>query len=1099
MRRPTLPSARRLRATTLGVAVGALTVVTALAGSGSSMAAQTGAADASRPAAGGVSPMRDAKTSSVTAGPARFEVLSPTLIRTEYAGDGHFEDAGTFNVVGRDAFPETEFTSTQADGWLTIATSRVTLRYRLGSGPFNDTNLDIALDAGPQAVTAAPWPAEVLCTVGVRCEAEDQKLSGPGLATDHSGYSGTGFVAGFSGTGDALGLTVVAATDGDYDVALRYANNRGGDGQLVTRTLTATVDGGAGRTLSLAPTASWDTWGVARVPVHLTAGRHTLSISRTAADTGNVNVDNIAVVSPGAAYPAPAPAPAPATCTYGALCESETGALAGGARKATDHDGYSGAGFLAGLERVGASDTLTVKGVPAAGTYALQLRYANYLAAGAGQQERSMSVTVNGSTTTSVDLPSTSSWRNWRTVGTKVTLAAGDNTIALGCPTASSCNVNLDTVAVTSTSAPLLAPHAPLGGYRRGLDNVDGEARTSPGLLYQDGWSLLDDTASALWDPRTETVTQRPAPSRQGYQDGYVFAYGQRYPTALQDLSTLTGSSKLMPRWTYGVWYSEYYDRTQSEFLAILDRARQEKMPLDVMIVDTDWKAGNTWNGWEVDTKKFPDVNGFIDTMHGQGVHTSFNIHPSISGDDPRYAQAQQTAGGSLQPGYCGGGAQDCHVFDWGDPKQLKSYLDLHQPVDSKLDFWWLDWCCDSSSASSLAGVTPDAWINQQYASKTAPRTERGFAFSRAYGSLQAGGYGNPTAVPTGPWADKRTTMHFTGDTISDWQTLQYEIGYTPGESVATGNASVTHDIGGHTGGERLPGAEPGSTQLSGPLYARWVQLGTFQPFQRLHSNHSDRLPWQYPAAAGASATTFLNLRERLVPYTYTLAREATATGTPIVRPLYLQYPGEQEAYANAGSEYLYGPDVLVAPVATPGDTATTSVWFPTGSTWTDWFTGKTYRGGTTAQITTDLSTMPVFIRSGGIVTTRTGDVANDSAKPLDAVTLTVGTGAAGSMSLYEDNGESADLTRSATTSIDYAENGPNHRLTIGRTEGTYAGQPTSRTWTATFVAADKPSVVQVDGHKLGVGAFTYDAAARTLTVTTPARQLKAKTVVSYR
>lgn len=1082
-----------VRATGLGVALSALAVVA------TSVTGGAGAAVGAPSSGDSATVVRDGRTATVTAGKARFEVLSPTLIRTEYAGDGRFEDAGTFNVVGRDSFAPTAYTTTRADGWLTIATSKVTLRYRLDSGPFNDANLDIALEAGRQAVTASPWPAEVLCRTGVRCEAEDQRLDGPGLATDHTGYSGTGFAAGFSGTGDALDLTVVAAAEGDYDVAVRYANNRGGDGQLVTRSLTATVDDAVGQSISLPATASWDTWAVARVPVHLTAGRHTLSISRESSDSGNVNVDNVAVLPRGAAYPAAAPPPAPVDCSFGTLCEADSGVLAGGARTATDHDGYSGDGFVAGLERVGSSDILTVKGVPAAGTYSLQLRYANYLAGSAPLQTRSMSVTANGGASMTVDLPATSSWRNWRTVSTEVSLVAGDNTIALGCPTTTSCNVNLDTVAVTPTSAPLLAPHAPLGGYRRGLDNVDGETRTAPGLLYQDGWSLLDDTASALWDPSTQKVTQRPVHGAEGYQDGYVFAYGQDYPAALQDLSTLTGSTKLMPRWTYGVWYSEYFDRTQSEFLAILDRARKESMPLDVMVVDTDWKAGNPWNGWEVDTTKLPDVHGFIDTLHGQGVHTSFNIHPSISGNDPRYPAAQQTAGGALKPGYCGGGAPDCHVFDWGDPRQLKSYLDLHQPLDADLDFWWLDWCCDSSSASSLAGVTPDAWINQQYATRSAPSTERGFAFSRAYGSLQAGGYGNPTAVPTGPWADKRTTMHFTGDTISDWQTLHYEIGYTPGESVATGNASVTHDIGGHTGGERLPGAEPGSTQLSAALYARWVQLGTFQPFQRLHSNHSDRLPWQYPAAAGASATKFLNLRERLVPYTYTLAREATETGTPIVRPLYLQYPAEQESYALAGSEYLYGPDVLVAPVSSPGDTATTSVWFPTGSTWTDWFTGKTYQGGTTAKITTDLSTMPVFVRSGGIVTTRTDDVANDAAKPLDTATVTVATGAEGRASLYEDDGESADLSRSATTVIDYAENGPNHRLTIGRTEGTYVGQPVSRTWTATFLGADAPAVVQVDGHRLPPSSWTYDRATRTLTVKTPVRPLAKKVVISYR
>ncbi len=114
-------------------------------------------------------------------------------------------------------------------------------------------------------------------------------------------------------------------------------------------------------------------------------------------------------------------------------------------------------------------------------------------------------------------------------------------------------------------------------------------------------------------------------------------------------------------------------------------------------------------------------------------------------------------------------------------------------------------------------------------------------------------------------------------------------------------------------------------------MYARWVQFGTFQPIDRLHSNHSDRLPWQYGAAAQASAAKFLNLRENLVPYTYSLAQQATATGIPVVRPMYLEYPEEPNAYATASSEYFYGPDVLVAPVTSPGTSATTPVWFPPG------------------------------------------------------------------------------------------------------------------------------------------------------------------------
>jgi hypothetical protein len=885
---------------------------------------------------------------SVISGEARFQVLSPTLIRTEYAAGGRFTDQATFNVIGRDQFTRTRFTQRVSGGWLTIDTGATTLRYRVGSGPFTRDNLTVRLKTGAQTVTATPWAGWGApdCAPGALCEAETLALNGLSTATDHRDFTGRGFVAGFEGTGSAL--TVAANSAGAQQLTVRYANSTGGDGQNVTRTLTVTVDGVAAGTLQLPPTGSWDTWALASVPLTLTAGRHQLSLVRTAADSGNVNVDSLALVGPGAAYPAPTPATAQ-PCAFGTVCEADTGTPSGGVRLADDHNGYSGTGFLAGLERTGAGTALTVTGVPAAGDYQVQLRYANGQAGSAPVQTRTMTIAANGAAPVTATLPPTSGWDYWRTVSTRVRLTAGTNTVTLGCPTDASCNVNLDTVAVTAGNAPLLAPHAPLGGYRRGLDNVNGGARTYGGLLYQDGWSLVDDSASAL---------RNTAPRAVAGQDGYVFAYGQDYRRALAELSTLTGPTKLLPQWAYGVWYSEYYDRTAAEFQEIVSRFKTEGVPLDVLVVDTDFKAPDRWNGWSVDPTRVPDWNAFAARLRTQGVHTGLNIHPSILGTDPHFAKAQEIAKGKLKKTGCNGGA-DCYSFDWGDPDQLKAYVWLHKQFNAKdLDFWWLDWCCDASS-SSLAGVTPDAWINQMYADQT------GFAFSRAYGSLQAGGYGNPGPVATGPWADKRTTLHFTGDTISNWETLRFEVGYTPGESAATGLAAVSHDIGGHTGGLQEPGAEPGSTKLPDDLYARWVQMGTFQPIDRLHSNHSDRLPWQYGPAADASATKFLNLRKRLQPYTYAAAAEATRTGTPIVRAMYLAYPGEQEAYAVAGSQYLYGSDLLVAPVTTPGATASTTVWFPPGSSWTDYFTGKRYAGGTTASVTTTLDTMPVFVRSG--------------------------------------------------------------------------------------------------------------------------------------
>ena len=1082
---PRPPRRPRRRAATAAVTAGLV-----LAGT------LTAAVSAPVSASASPAPAQTASKHAVTSGNARFEVLSPTLIRTEYSGNGIFENDPTFNAVGRDGFAPTPFTHRVANGWLTIDTGQTQLRYKVGSGPFGKDNLSITERAGQQTVGAAPWAPKPIpsCEFGVRCEAEGLNLNGVSVASDHSGYTGTGFAAGFQATGNSLSFQVNAATAGTYELATRYANSTGGDGQDVTRTLSVTANGGAASTLTLPITANWDTWAVATVPVSLNAGVNTVTIARTASDSGNVNLDSLAVVTPGSAYPGPG-APQSRPCAFGTVCEAEAGALTGGAALQSDHNDYSGAGFVGGLSSTSAADAIAVTGVPRAGGYQLQLRYADWqtdFSQTGAATARTISVAVGSGTPATITLAPTSSWDSWRIVSIPVTLAAGDNTVTLGCPTADACHVNFDTVALVENGTPLLAPHAPLGGYRRGLDGQNGEVLTTPGLLYQDGWSLLDDSGSAIFNSATHQVSQRPATGGKPYQDGYLFGYGQNYQQGLKDLATLTGPSELLPRWAYGVWYSEYYNHTAADYEnTILPAFRSQGVPLDVLVTDTDFKAVSTWDGWETDPSKFPDPNAYFAWAHSQGLHTTLNIHPSVQQSDPQYPAALAAAGGTLPS--CGSGQ---YCFDWGNPAQLSAYLGLHQQIQSQgNDFWWLDWCCDSST-SSLAGVTPDSWINQNYAWDTDSTVGRGFAFSRAYSSLNAGGYSGSVGLATGPWADKRTTVHFTGDTTSTFATLAMEVGYTPGESAATGLSAVSHDIGGfNNAGDQSTGAEPGSTKLPDDLYARWVQLGTFQPVDRLHGNHSDRLPWQYGTAAKASAEKFLNLRENLVPYTYTLAHQAATTGVPVARATYLQYPDQQDAYAFDGSEYFYGPDVLVAPVTTSGDSATTQVWFPAGSSWTDCFTGETYQGGTVQSVATNLDTMPVFIKSGGIMATRTGNVTNDDQNPLTNATLTVAEGTPGSFSLYEDNGTTTNTAQSATTDIKYAA----HKVTIAPAKGTFAGQAAQRSWTIAFQNAQPPTSVSINGAKVTADQWTWDSSSHTLTVRAPAQSVHQRLVVSYK
>ncbi|GAA0974751.1 hypothetical protein GCM10009555_031520 [Acrocarpospora macrocephala] len=624
-----------------------------------------------------------------------------------------------------------------------------------------------------------------------------------------------------------------------------------------------------------------------------------------------------------------------------------------------------------------------------------------------------------------------------------------------------------------------------LGGWRRSLDKVSAPVALNDGLLARDGWYLLDDTSTALLNP-DGTITQRPGHGGLPYQDGYLFGYGHDYRRGLKDLRDLTGPAAMLPRWAFGVWFSRYYPYRESDYRdGLLPAFRANRVPLDMLVVDTDWKSPNTWNGWNWNPALFPDPRGFLDWARGRGLRVALNIHPSISLADPKYAQVKAIVGGDLPAGDCPR-RPGSRVFDWSDPKQLKAYFELHKPLeDLGVRLMWLDWCCDPSKVTA-PGVTPDTWINSRYALRDRERGLRGFAFSRA-----GGGYGGFRVYPAGPWAEHRYTVHFTGDTSPSWDVLAIEAAYTHLEG-NIGMPYVSHDIGGFY-------ARP--KHLPDGLYARWVQFGTFQPILRLHSNHGDRLPWEYSGAAQRSAQKFLRLREALVPYTYTLARQAVDTGLPITRGMYLNYPEHEQAYRYR-TQYLYGDDVLVAPVTTPGlGKVTTKVWFPPG-TWTDYFTGATHTGPATAKVTTDLSTMPVFLRAGGILPTRTDYVDSAERKPLDQVTLTVATGGDGKLSLYEDAGEGPGHLsgESATTAMTFDT--AKRLLRIAARRGTFPGAVTTRSWTARFRDADRPAQVKVNGTavpaRTRAPGWTYHTPTRTLTVRTTALPVTAGTTLQF-
>ncbi|MFZ0376519.1 MAG: TIM-barrel domain-containing protein [Solirubrobacteraceae bacterium] len=800
-------------------------------------------------------------------------------------------------------------------------------------------------------------------------------------------------------------------------------------------------------------------------------------------------------------------------CPFNQVCDAGAAQLVGPANIQTDHSGYQSiAGFVANLGQGNqAGANWTVLGAPA-GQAVVTLRYANYLGALGGPAPRTIDLVVNGSDVQTLTLPATSSWDDWSTVTANVSLNAGNNTVGVECAAADSCNVNVDTLSVSAPNAP--APVEPamnyLGGYTRGFDTATYGSGYScpagtptaaqctaalpemhPGILDQAGYRLLDDTDSAVW---TSNGWVAPRTAGGDVEDGYLFVYGHDYAQALQDLNRLTGPSPLLPEYLFGVWYSDYYPYTTSDYEnTLIPDFRANQVPIDTLSVDTDWKAPNQWDGWEWNPALFPYPQEFLTWAATQGIHVTLNIHASIADDDPQLAATQALAGTSLaDDNSCFTPSGMCKVWDWSSIPQAESYFALHQPFESQgVSFWWLDWCCDSSTASD-PGVTPDAWINHLYAQELINRGQRGFVLSRTGSSYQ-----NPDEVyPAGPWAGHTSTLAFTGDTWGTWNTLAFQVHLAADES-SIDEPYVSDDIGSFLG--QPPGIPSGGPPSDDPdIYARWVQLGAFQPILRLHSSAGNRLPWDYPQPADSISASFLRLREALVPYTYTLAAQSVSSGLPINRPLYLDYPGQAAAYSNPG-EYLYGPDVLVAPVTTPGTVSTESVWFPPGH-WTDWFTGATFTGPSEQTLTVPLDRMPVFVQDGGIVPEQVA-MEHVGARPDAPTILRVYPGAPGGFSLYQDAGSGngyehgQDSHTVLTTWSSRAGRATN--VAIGPAVGRYPGQASTRSFTVQIERVSAPDRVLLDGRRLGPGAWSYHAATDTVVVHVDGLPLRAGAVVS--
>ena len=470
----------------------------------------------------------------------------------------------------------------------------------------------------------------------------------------------------------------------------------------------------------------------------------------------------------------------------------------------------------------------------------------------------------------------------------------------------------------------------------------------------------------------------------------------------MTEYARITGFAELPPLWSFGYMQSHRTLAGPDEINWVARTFREKKLPCDALIylgtefTPSGWNTRNGEFGWK--SENFPDPKGFIDAAHAQ--HYKVVLHIVIEGRRMGGAVSDPCTPDKAVPS---GRTPDDR---WPEDRAVQCYWPYHKPLfDLGVDGWWPDQGDGLDAASRLARIRMYWEGPQMYRSN-----ERPFALHRN---------GSPGMQRYGAFL-------WSGDVYSTWETLKTHVPV----AVNTGLSGIPFwgtDIGGF-----VPTAD-----YTGELHVRWFQFGTFCPSFRSHGrNWHLRLPWGWnlgkiPVSelrgyTGGAADPdpaelnnprvepivrkYLELRYRLLPYTYTVARECTETGLPMMRALWLHHHDDPQAIAR-GDQFLWGRDILVSPVVEKAATSR-KLYLPRG-VWYDFWTEERLTGGVEIDRPVDLETMPLHVRAGAIVplgpVKQYVDEAVDA--PLDVV---VYPGADGAFAIYEDDGKTFDYRKGA-------------------------------------------------------------------------------------
>lgn len=542
---------------------------------------------------------------------------------------------------------------------------------------------------------------------------------------------------------------------------------------------------------------------------------------------------------------------------------------------------------------------------------------------------------------------------------------------------------------------------------------------------------------------------------------------GPSIARVIENYTTLTGKTAFQPIYSLGylgstMYYVELPENCDNEIINFAKKCREEQIPIDNFhlssgyTVDADNKRQLfTWN-----KQKFSDPAEFFRQMVANGAPTTPNIKPGVLLTNPNYPAM---AANGIFIGQNSPAAKPYCDYWWGG---IGSFVDFTKPIARET---WRNYLKNSLFNYGVTSLWND---NCEYDSLTDRDIECNFDGATAklaqLKSIQPNlmamtGYRamlehnpdvRPYSVNRGGFAGiQRYSQTWAGDNYTSWKTLKFNIATILGMGLS-GVANNGCDIGGFWGPH--PDAE---------LFVRWIQNGIFQPRFSIHSCNTDNTvtePWMYNAHTPLIREA-IQFRYRLMPYFYSLLREASVLGSPIMRPTFYEFQHDLNTYSQS-IDFMLGSSLLVANIVEP-DANNREVYLPQGCNWYDFYSFRPYIGGQTISVSVDLSSIPLFIRDNAIIALTDNNYRLNSGT-FEELKLIIG-GKNNSFTLYQDDGISEKYRQGEYCETNISVNNHNEQVIINLEHGGKLAPVTSMLELSVINPAKGPFWVSIAGHKI--------------------------------